>query len=37
MREPTEAMVEAGHEHIDVGLGTDPSPAWRAMVDAALK
>jgi len=36
MREPTEAMVNAGY---DVGYSPDPLPTdevWRAMIDAAL-
>ena len=33
MREPTEAMIEAGHWH----SGSDAGPCFTAMIDAALK
>jgi len=37
LREPTEAMVEAGLNHIDPCRASDLAQAWRAMIDAALE
>jgi hypothetical protein len=38
MREPTDAMFEAGYEHVGVqGDAGDPAKVWAAMIDAALK
>lgn len=36
MRDPTEAMIDKGYDHVDYG-GTDIEAAWKDMIDAALK